>query len=554
MSSGGCHRSDFEHETLDLLLIFKELSNRLMVKPQYSFDGGILMHFCLANSHRPRPLPTGALIARHAFYVGICTLLAIAGCTQPADELELNPRAWAPPAVEREWRPAPGSRALVGSATEAAALSDMPSSNQGRTFGLDELIEFALGNNPGTRRAWESAQAAAAAAGKARAPYYPTIGASSDNGYQRLVDLVPKHWGTMKTWQSRSLVSIDYDLIDFGRRDAQAASALNQLVATNLLFNREVQQVVFEVERGFYELDEAHANVVAAEATVKLATTDRTNAERRQHNGLATQPDVLLARQREAQAEFDLENARLGVSLAQADLAVALGVRADQAPEVEPLGNQPLPIALGADVEQLIDDAVRERPDLAAKVSAVRARQADVALARASFYPTIGFTSFYGEQAFNYHLSNPPTPTFTAMAPEYGAGVAVKWDIFTGFSHINSVKEAEAERDAARADLEGAELDVAANVWRAYFSYRTARRKYDYAEALLAASQSSYDSNVKSYSHGLATIIDLLSAERELATARYTIIQSKAEFLISAAAVTFATGAIPPEAAPIARP
>jgi outer membrane protein TolC len=45
-------------------------------------------------------------------------------------------------------------------------------------------------------------------------------------------------------------------------------------------------------------------------------------------------------------------------------------------------------------------------------------------------------------------------------------------------------------------------------------------------------------------------IVDLLSAERELAAAHFTIIQSKAELLISAAAVTFATGTIPPEAKP----
>jgi outer membrane protein len=287
--------------------------------------------------------------------------------------------------------------------------------------------------------------------------------------------------------------------------------------------------------------------VSAAEAAVKLATTDRTNAERRQHNGLATQPEVLLAKQREAQAQYDLENARLAVSLAQADLAVSLGVRADQSPDIEPLQGQTLPASLGPDVEQLINDAVRERPDLKAKVSALRARQADVDLARASLYPTVGFSSFYGEQAFTYRLS-PSTLTQTAMAPEYGAGITFRWELFAGFSHVNSIKEAEAGRDAARADLQSAELDVAANVWRAYFSYLTARRKYDYAEALLSASQSSYDSNLKSYGHGLATIIDLLSAERALAAARYELIQSKAELLTSAAAITFATGATPPQA------
>src|ERR1700736_5243908 len=485
---------------------------------------------------------------RGALRATLCATVALGGCAKYAAQPELNPGAWAPQAVQREWAPAPGQHALVGSAAEAAVLSDQPPG--GQRLGLTELIGYALANNPSTRSAWRSAAAAAAAAGRARAPYYPIASAQSDNGYQRLVDLVPNHWGTLKTWQSRNILSLNYDLIDFGRRDAAASSALNELVAANLLFNRKVQEVVFNVERSFYELDAADAGVEAADATVQLATTDRKATELRQKHGLATAPEVLLARQRAAQADYDLENARLAVSLAQADLTVAVGVRADKAPEVALLKDQPLPQSLGAHIEHLIDSAVRERPDLAARVSTVRARQAEVDLAHASLYPTLGFTSFYGEQAFTYRLSNPVTPTFTAMAPEYGAGVSLKWDIFTGFSRVNSIREAEAQRDAARADLESAELDVASNVWRAYFTYRTAQRRYEYAQALLAASQSSYTSNFRSYGLGLATIVDLLSAERELAAARFTIIQSKAELLISAAAVTFATGAIPPEAKP----
>ncbi|HUA33028.1 MAG TPA: TolC family protein [Candidatus Binataceae bacterium] len=508
------------------------------------------MHFYRSDSQPPR-FSTSSNPPRRirpALAAGLLALAALAGCSRYADQPEIDPRGWAPQTVDREWAPSRSRTALVGSAAEMALLSDQPPSAQ--RMDLTELIGFALDNNPSTRTAWKTAEAAAAAAGKARAPYYPAVTAESDNGYQRLVDLVPKHWGTLKTWQSRNIVSLDYDLIDFGRRDAASSAALNQLVEANLIFNRKVQEVVFNVERAFYELDAADAGVRAAEATLKLASTDRRAADLRQKHGLATAPEVLLARQRDAQAEFDLENARLAVSIAQADLAVALGVRADRAPAVKPLKDQPLPSTLSADVEQLIDGAVRERPDLAAKVSAVRARQADVELARASLYPTLGFTSFYGEQAFTYRLSNPETPTFTAMAPEYGAGVNLKWDIFTGFSRVNDIKEAEEQRDAARADLKSAELDVAANVWRAYFTYRTAQRKYEYAEALLSASQSSYNSNYKSYGLGLSTIIDLLSAERELAAARFTIIQTKAELLISAAAVTFATGAIPDQARP----
>jgi outer membrane protein len=501
------------------------------------------------NTSCQRSIRVAALIHIRAA-IALLMILASIGCARYASEPEISPRSWAPQAVEREWAPPAGSRALAGPVGDYAIRSDRLPKDQNLT--LAELIGFALANNPSTRGSWRSAQGAAAAAGIARAPFYPTVSAQSANSYQRSIDLVPHHWGSLKTWQSRNIISLDYDLIDFGRRDAAGAAALDRLFEADLLFNRTVQQVVFEVERSFYADEAAQAGVDAALVTAKLARTDLRAANLRHQHGLATGPELLLATQRDAQAEYDLENARLAVSLAQADLAVALGVRASELSAIQAPNSQPLPRSLGADVDQLIDSAVRDRPDLSAKVSEVRAREADVKLARASLYPTISATTYYGEQGFTYRLSNPspPTLTQTAMSPEYGAGLTLKWDIFTGFSRVNSIKEAEATQDAARADLEAAEVEVAANVWRAYFTYVTAQRKYDYAQALLTASQSSYNSNFQSYRHGLATIVDLLSAERELAAARFTMIGARADLMISAAAVSFATGAIPPAAAP----
>ena len=64
------------------------------------------------------------------------------------------------------------------------------------------------------------------------------------------------------------------------------------------------------------------------------------------------------------------------------------------------------------------------------------------------------------------------------------------------------------------------------------------------AKALLAASQESYDANLDTYRQGLSTIVELLTADRDLANARYTIIQSRADLLTSSAAVAYAVGAI----------
>ena len=72
--------------------------------------------------------------------------------------------------------------------------------------------------------------------------------------------------------------------------------------------------------------------------------------------------------------------------------------------------------------------------------------------------------------------------------------------------------------------------------------FASAKKKYGASEELVAASQESYVSNLESHRHGLATITDLIGAERDLMGARYTLVQSKAEFLISASELAHAIG------------
>ena len=122
--------------------------------------------------------------------------------------------------------------------------------------------------------------------------------------------------------------------------------------------------------------------------------------------------------------------------------------------------------------------------------------------------------------------------------------LTINWDLFTGFKRLNDVRQAEAARDAAGAQLKSLEVDAISSVWRAYYEFQTALSRYDYAKALLAASQESYDANLDTYRQGLSTIVELLTADRDLANARYTIIESRADLLTSSAAVAYAVGAI----------
>lgn len=470
--------------------------------------------------------------------------VVLTGCAYLEQQPEVNPDRFAPAGVDRPWIAAPSGRQdyAVPAAIRPLSLTAEDQAQPNHSYDLAQLIDVALHHNPATRQAWESARAAAAAFGSARAPYYPQAGFQSDGGYTKFQFQDEFNEIVIKQWQYDPALQLTYTLLDFGRRGAAAEAARQQLAAANFTFNRRMQDVVFATQRAFYALAAAKAAVAAARQNQQLAQTDIEAVDQRMQLGLATQPALLLARQRGAQAGYDLENAGLLIRDAQAGLAVALGSAPDRTLDVESLDRQPLPADLGGNVEQLIDRAVKQRPDLAAQVAALRQRQAELRGAQAAWYPTIGVSATYGENLWNYNWNG--LPVVNTGIPDYSALLTMRWDLFTGLRRLNDIRQASALDEAAAAQIQAGAIDTSAQVWRAYFQFKTAQKKYQYAQSIMAASSEAYQANFESYRQGLSTIVELLSAANDLATARYTLIQSKADVLTASAAVAYACGGV----------
>lgn len=480
--------------------------------------------------------------SRKLVIAAVCLALCANGCAYFSDQPEIYPDKFSPAESDRAWVPKSNQYVIPMQSRPPSALPEPHPSAAGNQYDLPALIDIALTNNPDTRLTWEQARAAAAAYGVSRAPYYPIVNAQVPGGYERELLELPGQNGVVKQWQITPTLAFTYILLDFGRRDAGAAAARAQLAAANFSFNRKLQDVVFATQRAFYSIGAAKAAVQAAEENVELAKTDDEAVSRRVDLGLATEPELLLSRETVAQSQYDLASAHLLVREAQASIAVALGVAANTPLDVPSLESLPIPAGLGSEVDQLIDVSLRSRPDLAAQVATLEARRADVARAKAAFYPTVGVSGSYGEQLWNYAFVG--TPTVQTAQPQAMALLTINWDVFTGFKRLNDMRQAEAARDAAAAQLKSAEVDTISSVWRAYYEFQTALSRYEYAKALLSASQESYAANLDTYKQGLSTIVELLTADRDLANARYTIVQSRADVLTSSAAVAYAVGAI----------
>ncbi len=484
--------------------------------------------------------------------------VVLSGCSRFKHSAAMDPYHYAPPTSVEPWResrvPEPwheGSQTnSASSISESNAILfarlpgvDLPG-NASKTNDLADLIDLAQRTNPQTRTAWEQARGAAARLGVADSAYGPLLALVATGGYQRNEYPTPGELLVAEGANFNPGVSLQWTLLDFGRRRAVFDSAAQQLLQANFQFNRVHQQVAYDVQRAYYAFDSSRARLDAAEATLKTAQTVEQAASVRLTNGLATKSDYLQTLQELARAQYDLQSVQRSVSDAWAFLAESLGISPTVTFNVVDLSSLPMPTNMAESVELAINRAIQKRPDLAAQVAQLRAREAEIRRAQSAFNPTIGFTGTAGGTMGQWDAFTPGNNpgSYGYADPQYSAFLNFSWTLFDGYARKNRLREVESRRDEARAELTALELKTLREVWKAYADVKASFLQYDFAQALMTASNDAYDSALVSYRNGLGTVIQLLTAERDLARARTTLIESRAEVLTTSAALAFAVG------------
>ena len=417
-----------------------------------------------------------------------------------------------------------------------------------KRYGLIELIDLAQQINPETRIAWEQARKAAAGVGLVESEYLPVLVFSVLGGYQHEAFPAPKNvapdgFFRANFEQALPTLKLEWLLLDFGRRKAALDASKEQLLAANLSFNRKHQEIVFNVQRAFFALTTLRGKITAAQSSADSARAVRESTEDHLRNGLATLPDVALARQQEAQADFDLQDVLEMERDAQVALAESVGVLPTVPIQITDISALPSPAAIEDSVEKVIDRALERRPDLIAKVAALRAKEAQVRAARADYFPTLSLRSNINTLAGRVQIthSNLPNQWFRAAEPGYGVGLFLQWNIFEGGATRRKVEAAEAERRAAEGEVTALRDKTIRQVWKAYTDVKLAARRLEVAAALVEASDKSYQASLESYRNGVGTLIDLLAANRELSRARFVDLDAKLQLLTASATLAFSS-------------
>jgi outer membrane protein len=407
-------------------------------------------------------------------------------------------------------------------------------------YSLAELIDLAEAHNPETRIAWEGARAQLAALGVARSELYPTLAAIARSQTNRWEVLLGTRFYRQTLQAFEGALELNYIIFDFGGRAGRIDAAKGQLLAANFAFNDTHRKLIYQVEQAYYGLLNASGQEQAARANLMNARTVQQAAEDRLKNGLATLPDVLEARSATAQAEYDLQ-AVLGVEeIARGDLATALGTSATVTIHVQPLNEIRTPESISDTVDQAIDRAFGQRPDLMQQLAEVRSANARIKEARAAYYPTLSLNAMPAAQSL-YGLQQ--TLPWGHTADLTGSlTLSLNWTVFDGGARKNRLAQAEADSRAAEAQVSARRDQITDEIWTAYSNLKTALRQRQSAVALLQAASQSYSAALESYNYGVRSLLDVTAAQRTLAQARSIDVLARTQVLSAVANLAFQTG------------
>jgi outer membrane protein TolC len=336
-------------------------------------------------------------------------------------------------------------------------------------------------------------------------------------------------------------LTVNYTILDFGARGSRIAEARDELFAANFAFNSVHLEIVFETSRRYYRLLNALGLQTAAQVNLQNAETLEKAIHARMNAGLATITDELEAKSAAAEAGFQLEAAVGQVDIARGDLLTMLGARPLDGLQVQALSDIQVPLSVKEAPEAAIERALVERPELLQRAAEERAAAQHIRGARSAYVPTLSFSGLGGGQRI-YGQQDQLAGVYQGPSETWNVSLGLQWNIFDGGRREAELARSRDETRQAQANTKRTEDDVEQQVWTAYIELRTAFRQRAAAIAFLTASQSAYDSSVKSYDLGLRSVVDVVTAQRILAEALSQDVTARTEVLIQLANLSYRTG------------
>ncbi|HUA83527.1 MAG TPA: TolC family protein [Bryobacteraceae bacterium] len=425
---------------------------------------------------------------------------------------------------------------LVFAAAFAPAQAPQPSAPQRLT--LQQAEQIAIKNHPQIQAAQNEVNYAAQQVVINRAPYYPLVTGevtgtqANDNARIGAGELQASHLFS-RFGQGAVL---DQLITDSGRTPNLIASARLQGQAAEQNLNATQYDVVLAVNHAYFGVLRAQAVVRVANETVVARQQVADQINELAKNKLKSDLDVAYAEVQVSQAKLLLLSAQQDVATAQAELGRALG--SDQ-PATYQLAEEQLPSGPPAKVDDLVAQAMQQRPELASLRLNEQSAQKFYFAERDLKRPTVSVMAVAGAIPFINSSVGSPTP----LGYE-GIGANVSIPVFNG--HLFSAREEAARQRSLEAEqrLRNEEESISRDVRVSYSGVVTAYQSIDVTAQYLREAALALDLANGRYNLGLSSIVELTQAQLYLTQAEIANVNAKYDYENQYAGLQYTIGAL----------
>jgi outer membrane protein len=381
--------------------------------------------------------------------------------------------------------------------------------------GLKDVLASAYSNSPALKQAQATLRSTDEGVVQANAAFLPQVslsGSASRNVTGNQNSATVQLRGSMALYNQSDVVAIDV-------AEEAVVGARHQLTSTE-------QDVLLGAIQAYMQLRQVEEIVRLRENNVKVIEQELQAARDRFDVGEITLTDVAQAEAQLAQSQSLLAQAKGDEVRAQEAFRNAVG----RAPKgLSAPGALP---GLPSTVQAAKAIANASHPDILAAQSQVAQAELRVARAELATDVTVDLSGSVGMTSLlNGNTNDSANFSITATKP-----------VLQGVVVDAAVRQASAQRDAARSALLFTQMAVEQQVGAAYARLNVARANVQAIEAQVSAAQIAFDGVREETILGARTTLDVLAAEQNLLDARANLVAANTELVVASYSVLASIG------------
>lgn len=388
---------------------------------------------------------------------------------------------------------------------------------------LKELIKLAIENNRDLKIAILNIESARATYRIEKAKYFPSIEAKVSNTNARDVTS-NNNTEISRTYSAKFGASYELDL--FGKTRSLNDSTLQSYLATKYAATSAKISLISEVINIWNTLSSNIEHLKLLQNSIDNLEVASELTQKKFDMGIILIDDVFSSQTSLKETEVNLLNQL--TTIEKNKNALELLVSTSIPNDLLPTGFKDTENSLMLIQSGLSSEVLFSRPDIIEAEYNLKAKNANIGVARAAFFPSITLTADYGLASTSLSsLFNGNAQTVWSFIP------SINLPIFKGGENKANLDYANAQQKIALAQYEKTIQSAFKDVSDALIERANISKQLNAQEDLVNTAQKSYEVALNSYKYGLGTYLNVLVAQKTLFDTQRVLVDTKLNELIN---------------------